>query len=56
MKSRELPILEPLELLLQHGADPNETYEGRTPWGELLLLFEAFKKKSFIHVRDEQPN
>jgi len=29
----------PFELLLQQGADPNETYEGRTPWGELLRRF-----------------
>jgi len=27
------------ELLLQHGADPNEVYKGRTPWGVLLEDF-----------------
>lgn len=45
--------IEPLKLLLHHGADLNETYEGRTPWGEVLLLFEAFREsRSSISVMD----
>jgi hypothetical protein len=28
----------PLQMLLQHGADPNEVYQGQTPWGQAFAF------------------
>jgi hypothetical protein len=43
--------IQPLELLLHHGANPNETYEGRTPWGELLRLFRNYLRDDSSYQR-----
>jgi hypothetical protein len=45
------PTLHPQELLLQHGANPNELYEGRTPWGELLRLFRNYLRDDASYER-----
>jgi hypothetical protein len=43
--------LHPQELLLTHGANPNETYEDRTPWGELLRLFRNYLRDDSSYER-----
>jgi hypothetical protein len=49
--SPKAQITQPLELLLHHGANPNETYEGRTPWGELLRLFRNYLRDDSSYQR-----
>lgn len=43
--------LHPQELLLHHNANPNELYEGRTPWGELLRLFRNYLRDDSSYDR-----
>lgn len=45
------PTLHPQELLLHHNANPNELYEGRTPWGELLRLFRNYLRDDSSYDR-----
>jgi hypothetical protein len=42
----------PLGMLLQAGADPNEVYEGRTPWGDALRLIET--RRNYSRWRESQ--
>ena len=57
-RDSEVESPEPVELLLQHGANPNEAFEGRTPWTELLIVttvrayhwqFEHIRDSPFLH-------
>jgi hypothetical protein len=42
---------DPFQMLLQHGADPNEVYEGQTPWEHAFSFVnskaKAWQKQSF---------
>jgi hypothetical protein len=41
--------LEPVELLLQHGADPNEIFQEATPWSHALTNIDHYAVISVYH-------